>query len=164
MRTLYLCRHAKSSWANAGASDHARPLNDRGLRDAPDMAKRFAARAEPIDLIVSSDAARALATAKAYAEALGTPLHDIILEPALYHATPATIARVAAGLPASARRAMLFGHNPGMSEAVEYFTDTSLGELPTCAVVRIDFTAADWMGTGSGTGNLVWHAWPKLFE
>lgn len=161
MRTLYLCRHAKSSWADPGQSDHARPLNERGLRDAPAMAQHFRGRGEPIDLIVSSDAARALATGKAFARELGIAGDRFVLEPRLYHADVPTIARVVAGLPDSAQRVMLFGHNPGFSAAVEFFSSEDLGDLPTCALVRIDFVADGWQGTGRDLGTLVWHEYPK---
>ena len=37
MKTLYLNRHAKSSWSDSSLDDIDRPLNKRGLRDAPLM-------------------------------------------------------------------------------------------------------------------------------
>ena len=35
MKTVYLVRHAKSSWDNAFTSDFDRPLNQRGRNNAP---------------------------------------------------------------------------------------------------------------------------------
>jgi phosphohistidine phosphatase len=161
MRTLYLCRHAKSSWADPGQSDHERPLNERGLRDAPDMAQRFHARGEQLHLIVSSDAARAQATARCFFEELGMRPDRFALEPRLYHASPATIARIVSELPDHSAHVMLFGHNPGFSEAVEYFTGDGPGALPTCGLVRIDFPVEHWRATGRDLGTLAWFDCPK---
>lgn len=63
MKQLLLVRHAKSSWANSGQSDFDRPLNERGHKDAPMMAKRIMDRGIHIDLVISSNAVRALTTA-----------------------------------------------------------------------------------------------------
>lgn len=161
MRTLYLCRHAKSSWAVPGQADHERPLNERGLRDAPDMACRFKERAEPLDLIVTSDANRALTTARAFATELGISGDRFLVEPHLYHSNPPTIARIACALPDGAASAMLFGHNPGFSEAVDYFAGDGPGDMPTCGLVRIDFDADHWREVSRGTGTLVWFDYPK---
>ena len=70
-RYLILLRHAKSSWADPSLRDHERPLNKRGLRDAPDMGRRLAARQERPELIISSDAVRALDQAEQIAEKAG---------------------------------------------------------------------------------------------
>lgn len=161
MRTLYLCRHAKSSWADPGQPDHARPLNERGLRDAPLMARHLKERGEPVQLIVSSDANRAQSTARVFAKELGIGEEAFRLEPRLYHASVEAIAQVVAGLPDAAARVMLFGHNPGLSLAVGHFCGDSLGELPTCGLVRIDFVADAWRETSRGLGTLVWFEYPK---
>jgi len=161
MRTLYLCRHAKSSWADPGQSDHERPLNERGMRDAPAMARFFKERGEPVQFIVSSDANRAQTTARFFAQELGIAADGFKLEHSLYHAEPGTIAEVVSRLPDDAARVMLFGHNPGFSLAVEHFCDEHVGELPTCGLVRIDFVCDTWKATARGLGNLVWFEYPK---
>ena len=63
MKTLFLVRHAKSSRDDPSLPDRERPLDDRGKRDAPKMGKRLAKRGAKLDLLVSSPALRALATA-----------------------------------------------------------------------------------------------------
>ena len=62
MKTLYLVRHAKSSW-EFDVIDHQRPLNDRGLRDAPNVARHIAQEMPQPDYFLSSDATRAMTTA-----------------------------------------------------------------------------------------------------
>lgn len=161
MRTLYICRHAKSSWAIAGQEDHARPLNERGFRDAPSMALRFKNRGEPIDRMVSSDATRALATAKAFVKELGMDSDRFRVEPRLYHATAHAIKDVCEHFPDEDARVMIFGHNPGLSDLVRMLCDEDIGELPTCGLVRIDFTLDQWAAIARGSGTLVWFDYPK---
>lgn len=161
MRTLYITRHAKSSWSQPGLDDFHRPLNERGLRDAPFMAKVFASRNEPIDLLVSSTAVRALSTARVFARELGIPSDRILEDRSIYLAElPALIKRVNQ-LPDSAERVMLVGHNPGLSELVDHFGDGDLGELPTCAVVRLDLLIDTWAEATMGLGTVVWNDHPK---
>ncbi len=159
MRTLYIARHAKSSWADPGMSDHDRPLNERGLHDAPMMAQRFADRNEPVDLLISSTAKRATTTARAFASKLSNAkVHE---EPELYLASRRALMAIAEHLPDTAQQAMLFGHNPGLSELVEHLTENGLGELPTCAIVRIDLEVERWSEAARGTGILKWLDAPK---
>ncbi|TXI76728.1 MAG: phosphohistidine phosphatase [Flavobacteriales bacterium] len=161
MKTLYLCRHAKSSWADPGMSDFDRPLNERGVRNAGFMAGLFKARGEPVDLIVTSPANRAFTTAGHFATALGLSTDRIHPDRSIYLADRYQLAQVVSSLPPTAHRAMLFGHNPGFTELVEHFCDTGVGELPTCGLVRIDFAVGEWTHTGKGTGTLVWFDHPK---
>ena len=161
MRTLYLCRHAKSSWADDGQDDFDRPLNERGLHDAPMMARLFRERGEPVDRIVSSDANRALTTARAFARELHLADDRFVQEPHLYHANVSTIARVVNALPDSVQRAVLFGHNPGFTAAVEHFSSEDIGNLPTCGMVRIDFTVGEWRQVMRDLGTLTWFDYPK---
>ncbi len=161
MRTLYICRHAKSSWADPGQDDFDRPLNERGLRDAPMMAQVFRERGEPVDLLVTSTAVRALTTANAFARELSMQGPRLLHEPRLYHASVGTINQVVNALPASAQRVMLFGHNPGFTEILEHFTGEYVDNVPTCGMARIDFTVNEWDLVGRDLGTLVWFDYPK---
>ena len=161
MRTLYITRHAKSSWDDPRADDFHRPLNDRGQRDAPFMAQVFRSRNEPVDLLMSSTAVRALTTAHLFAMALGMERSAVQEDRMMYLAElPALIKRVDQ-LPDSAKRVMLFGHNPGLSELVEFLGDADLGEIPTCATVRIDLPINSWREASRGLGSVVWSDFPK---
>ena len=140
-------------------SDFERPLNERGLHDAPIMAKRFAERKEPVDRLISSPANRAITTARIFASTLGEmPIQEI---QELYLADVRTLMSHIVKLPDTSQHAMLFGHNPGLSELVEHLTHAGPGDLPTCAVVRIDFSAESWHEVAGGTGTLTWWDSPK---
>ena len=71
MKTLFLVRHAKANPPQQGLPDHDRVLNDRGRRDAPEMGRRLAQRGLRPDLVITSTAARARATAHLLAAELG---------------------------------------------------------------------------------------------
>lgn len=161
MRTVYLCRHAKSSWADPGQDDFDRPLNERGLRDAPAMARHFKARNEPVDLIISSPAKRALTTARAFGTELGMTGDAFREDPSLYHASTSTIHRVLGALPDAIEHVVLFGHNPGFSEAVETLSSEPIGNMPTCGMVRIDFPVDSWSLVARDMGTLIWFDYPK---
>ena len=64
MKTLFLIRHAKSSWKFHNLADHDRPLNKRGRRDAPEMGRRLSAKQIVPNTIVSSTATRAYTAAQ----------------------------------------------------------------------------------------------------
>ena len=86
MKTLYLIRHAKSSWDDPSLDDFNRPLNERGEKDAPRMGKRLKEREVTADLMITSPAKRALKTCKAIAKVLGYPGEKIKTDRSLYHA------------------------------------------------------------------------------
>ena len=90
MKTLIVVRHAKSSWDFSGIDDIDRPLNDRGKKDAPEMAKRLKERNIKVDLFVSSPAKRAKKTAKYFAEEFDVNKKDIVLIDKLYEASVPT--------------------------------------------------------------------------
>lgn len=161
MRTLYLTRHAKSSWDDPSTDDFHRPLNERGERDAPFMARVFKERGEPVDRLVSSPATRAITTAREFAKALGVKEGGIHQDKGIYLAPAEMLLRIVNLLSDDAKRVMMFGHNPGFSELAEYISDADIGEMSTCSTVRIDFTVDKWSEVSAGLGTLVWHDYPK---
>lgn len=164
MKTLYLVRHAKSSWDNAHLSDFERPLNERGQRDAPAMAERLRQRGELPGLLVSSPALRARTTAETFAEAFAIDPSAIVERMSIYEGGAQELLGLIWKLPAEESRVMLFGHNPVLSQLAHLLGDRPTGSLPTCSVVRIDFTAADWSGITPGGGRTAWHDYPKKGE
>lgn len=151
MKTLLLARHAKSDWGFHGLSDHDRPLNARGRRDAPIMARRLADDATGLDRIVSSSAARAQSTAAEYAAGFGLV---VVEEELLYAASARAILAIAAALPEESSVAMLVGHNPGMSDAVAELTGEHT-QLPTCAVAECAVDVGSWSELIEGAGRLL---------
>lgn len=144
MKTLLLIRHAKSSWDNPGLRDINRPLNERGLYDAPRMGRMIRSLGIKPDLLVSSPAKRALTTAQFFAAAFEIPDEAIAINPDIYEAHPTEIIRIIGALPNEAETVLLFGHNPTFTDVANRFTDDYIDNVPTCGVVHIVSTAPDW--------------------
>ncbi len=144
MKTLYLLRHAKSSWKDPGLSDHERPLNKRGKRDVPEMGKRLKSRGVLPDLILSSDARRALDTALPIAEMMGAPADAIRRKAGLYHASDSSILELIKGLNDRWGQVMVAGHNPGLTDLANNFLPDFLPNLPTAGVVELCFDVDTW--------------------
>lgn len=162
MRTLYLVRHAKSSWGNPGLRDHDRPLNDRGLHDAPKMAQMLASQGVVPDLLVSSPAKRALTTALFFAEAFNIEPREVQKDPNIYEAFPQEILRIISELPESAKTVLLFGHNPTFTEVANRFAeDDFIENVPTCGVVKITSSADSWKAFYEGNSKIAACYFPK---
>ena len=158
--TLHLIRHAKSDWNHEQLSDHDRPLNKRGLRDAPVMADRFLKRFGTPDYWASSSAMRAKSTMHFFAQACGKDENQIQLHRELYHASLQNILDHINSVPSNSKSAVIFGHNPGMSEISTYLSDQFI-ELPTCCIVSLEFNFEDWRLISARTGNLIQLDYPK---
>ena len=114
MKQLYLIRHSKSSWKNPKLTDKERPLNKRGKRDAPFMAKLLADQGMQVDALLASPSKRTAATAFAFAEALKISSEAIQWEETLYEASANTILHLVQGLSPNWQTVALFAHNYGL--------------------------------------------------
>jgi phosphohistidine phosphatase len=147
MKTLFLVRHAKSSRDDPTLADRDRPLNDRGLHDAPRMGHRLAKRGAKPDAIVSSPALRALATARLFAKELGFDRDRIVVDERLYATSADELLAVVRALDDRLGRVMLFGHNPELTDFAHRLSGT-IGNLPTCAVAEFGFDTTEWSAVG----------------
>jgi phosphohistidine phosphatase len=139
MIRLVLVRHAKSDWGDPRLDDHDRPLNDRGIRDAPRMARVLAATDFRPEMILSSTALRARTTAEAFAAQFGVAVD---LDPELYAAPARTLLAKASG--SGARRVIVVAHDPGMTALAEQLSGGEIGHMPTCAVATFTWHDDDW--------------------
>ena len=147
MKTLFLIRHAKSSWDDTALPDKDRPLNDRGRRDAPKMGERLAKRDVKPDLILSSPAVRALSTAEIIAKKLDYRRKDILVNERLYAVEADDLLDVIHQLGDKVERVMLFGHNPELTELAHRLAG-EITHMPTCAVAELTFDAKSWSNIG----------------
>ena len=162
MRTITLVRHAKSSRDYPELSDFERPLNPRGRKEAPAIAARLRKADIKPDLLISSPATRAIATARLFAEELNMHLDEIVLNPHIYEASAWTLLHIVRSLSLEYDDVMLFGHNPGISNfAKDLAKDCTFDEMPTCAAVRIELPARGWSLIQPGTGKVVRYETPK---
>lgn len=159
-RHLLVVRHAKSDWT-AGAADIDRPLNGRGLRDAPAIGRWIREQGLAVDAAVVSPAARTRATWALLAEGAELQL-DPVLDRAIYLGDALDLAAAAQAIDTAARCAVLVGHSPGCGEFVEWATQ-GRGEAEAFAALRSKYPTAavaalaldtDWASVGPGTASL----------
>ena len=163
MKILYLIRHAKSSWADFNLDDIDRPLNKRGLRDAPFMAQLLVGQGVRPDALVSSPAKRAYCTAVFFAQAFDYPAADIVQRPAIYEASWYQIQQVARELNDEWKTVCLFGHNPSFTASANAFYSDYLPNLPTCGVVRVELDIERWAELAPERGRVTAIHYPKEF-
>lgn len=161
MKKLILIRHAKSSWASGVDTDFDRPLNDRGLRDAPVMAKRLHERLPLVDAIISSAANRTMTTAGYFAEAYGKKKSEVVREPRLYHAPPQTFDELIAHLDDQLETVIMCAHNPGITEFVNELTQVRLDNMPTCAIFAVETAAEKWLDFKTAAKSFLFFDYPK---
>lgn len=162
MKRLTLVRHAKSDWSLPGQNDWDRPLNRRGQRDAPEMARRLRSRRLKPDLILSSPAVRALTTAAVMARELNVPAAHVIQDERLYLASAADLVAVVRELGGEAQHLMVFGHNPGITDCANQLSaGDQIDNLPTCGVFTAQFAVASWRELGAHSGRDAEFDYPK---
>ncbi|MFY0628133.1 MAG: histidine phosphatase family protein [Reichenbachiella sp.] len=161
MKTLFLVRHAKSSWDFPELSDKERPLNKRGNKNAPAMAKYLNKRIVPPDVIICSPSRRTHETAKYFIKRFGYDQNQIVYKEELYHAYKSDFEGVISQIDNVNESAMLFAHNPGITDYVSELTGQFFDNIPTCGVVSIGLNTDDWRNIGIIKGELNFYYYPK---
>lgn len=160
-RTLILVRHAKSSWSNPGLSDHDRPLNKRGQRDAPRMGRRLAVLDYQPQHLVSSSAARARDTAELIAAEIDYDALAIEVDNQLYGAVPGEILRTVATWDDDIDCGMLVAHNPGITDLVNYLAGADISNIPTCGIAIMRISQSSWFGLYDTAAELLHYDYPR---
>lgn len=149
MKRLYIIRHGKSSWDHEGTQDIDRPLKERGVNDALKMAELVDHELERPQLIISSNAIRALHTAVIFHRVLKLPEASLTVNPDLYHADTSEILNIICTVEDSVDTLMIFGHNPGFTDFANYLSNLNLMNLPTTGMVTLDFDIETWTEVGN---------------
>ncbi|MDX1941433.1 MAG: histidine phosphatase family protein [Saprospiraceae bacterium] len=163
MKTVYFVRHAKSSWDNPGLTDRERPLNQRGKRDAPFMAKLLKGQDVHPDKLVSSPANRAFTTASYFAEAFGLESADILVIQRIYEAYSDDLLDIIRHLSDEWNTILIFGHNPTFTEVVNRFSNNYIANIPTCGIERVDDSVERWRDFGSKAAGVKAFYYPKQY-
>jgi phosphohistidine phosphatase len=130
-KTIIIIRHAKSSWTDLSMRDFDRPLDDRGLKDAPMMASKLKDFGVKPDVLISSAANRALMTANFFSGEFGLAVKE---EKSLYHAPPSAYLEKINGLSEDITTVVFFGHNPGVTDLANEIEPGIIDDLPTCSI------------------------------
>ncbi len=164
MKTLYILRHAKSSWEFDELSDHDRPLNKRGRTDAPLMGRELASRGEAPALIISSPAVRALTTANLVGKELGYDPDHILIDDRIYGADKKTLLEVVRESPAEIDSVMLVGHNEALTEFANMLSPEVIGSIPTAGLVALSFNCESWYEIDRDNASYKFFDFPKNYR
>ena len=150
MKTLYIVRHAKSSWEYSGIEDIDRPLKKRGIKDAHLMSKFLAKEVGRPDVFVSSSANRALHTAVIFCENFEYPLSNLQIKRQLYSFSDGYLVKTVNALDDGFNSAIIFSHDHGINTFVNKFGNKPISHVTTCGVIGIQFEDKHWKNIKKG--------------
>lgn len=142
-------------------SDHDRPLNSRGKRDAPIMAGKLAEMVDHIDLWLISTAKRARKTAKAFRKVIRGK--EVSPEPRIYHANTSELIQLLHEIDDEHESVVFFGHNPSFTSVHNAFASQLLDNLPTCGIFEMKSTAPTWAEVTPENTKVETLLYPKMF-
>ncbi len=160
MKKLFIIRHAKSDLTNSNTSDFDRPLNHRGLRDSQKIGEHLNIHFAKPEIILTSPAKRALTTSHIIAEQINYSTDKIQKEDPLYLATLEDLIKQIQNLDNKCNVVYIFGHNPGVSSLVSYFTNEWI-EMKTCCAAILEAEVDDWKAWIKGIALLKNYISPK---
>lgn len=163
MKILYIVRHAKSSWKEAGRTDFERSLNRRGMHNAPFMGNLLAEQNVKPDIILSSPAKRAITTARLISDSLGYSTDNIQEEESIYEAGIGLLVKIINNISDTNNIAMIFGHNPGLTMVTNYMCDKYIDNIPTCGIVKIELNVDSWNDVADECGEIISFDYPKKY-
>ena len=168
MKTLFLLRRAKSSWSEPGLADFHRPLNERGRRAAPLVARHLAHSDLLPDHILCSAALR---TRETLALMLPGLARDAVLriESGLYGADATTLLKRLKRIETTVDCVLLIAHNPGLEDLAaricgggpEPMRRRMDEKFPTAALAAFAIDAARWSSLRKGAAILTDFVLPK---
>lgn len=152
MRRLILMRHGKSAWDSPALCDHARPLERRGERSGKLMGRALLERGWVPDVILTSDARRAEATANFLQAELRDPPVERV--PELYLGGPYELGRAARRISQGASTVLMVGHNPGLEDGIQHLSGVDVTVKTADAVLLASSELADlsWAAVIQETG------------
>lgn len=159
MKTLFLLRHAKSSWNEPNLPDFDRPLNARGLKGAELIGTFLKKKKVSFDLVLSSPAVRARETIEIVLKTAKLPV-EVRYDQRIYDASPPALIEVITQIEEDKKKVLLVGHNPGVEKLLEMLTG-GIAHVATGTFAKIDLKAAKWTKVLESPGNLDWLVKPK---
>ena len=155
MKTLYIVRHAKSSWEYQGIKDIDRPLKKRGINDAYLVSEVIQKKVKTPNLFVSSCANRALHTAMIFGYTFNFPLTNVKIRKELYSFSDGYLIKTVKAFDDGFESAIVFSHDHGINTFVNKFGDKFISHVPTCGVIGIRFKDNHWKNIKKGETFLV---------
>ncbi|MFC7357328.1 SixA phosphatase family protein [Jejudonia soesokkakensis] len=149
MKTLYMVRHAKSSWKH-DVIDHQRPLKKRGENDATLVSEKIATEVPAPQKMISSDAVRALTTATYFKKTFGISEDDFSTNHDLYDFSGQNVMKIIKNLDDTLDRVMIVGHNHAFTSVANMLGNSYIENVPTCGFVMLEFETDSWSNITTG--------------
>lgn len=161
MKRIFFIRHAKSSWDSGVSKDIDRPLNNRGRRDGPHMAKLLKEKDIKVDGMVKSPAQRITETADFFINELGLNNDQVYTELTIYHGSLYDVLDAMHSLPPEWSNAILIGHNPSMTSIAYHFGARDIENVPTCGILEVVSSADEWAEVNNSNAKVKAFYYPK---
>ncbi len=162
MKYLFLLRHAKSSW-DYTVADWNRPLSERGIMDAELISQLLKKQKQHPELIVTSNAARAIHTASIFHKALNLPATSLLIAPELYMCSMRQFKKIIHQLPEDKDAIMLVSHNPLLTQFFNQVVDHGVDNIPTSGLAIMKFDIDTWSQVGN-SADLLHFEYPKKYK
>jgi phosphohistidine phosphatase len=146
MKTLYIVRHAKSSWDFPELPDVDRPIIETGIYNTKKIVTELNNRNVSVDMMICSHAKRAGETAKIIATGINYPVEKIEVSKQIYQVDRDDIFNLIFGLNDNLDSLMIIGHNPTLTQFANLFLDEKIDLLPTSGVISLSFETGNWLG------------------
>ena len=158
MKEFYLIRHAKSDWNDPDLTDFERPLNQKGLKDAPFMAEKLAYLNFNPELIVCSPSKRTTTTSELISKKTAT-----LYVSSIYEASLEDLIHLMNMLPSEHSSIAIIGHNPSIINLSNYLTGDIIDHMPSCSIIKIELAIDEWNEVTQGIGTKKYFIHPKAF-
>jgi phosphohistidine phosphatase len=159
MLTLYLLRHAKSSWADESMRDFDRPLANRGREDCAIIGEFIEEKGIEFDLVLVSTAVRTRETIQLVKERAKFD-SEVRYDDRIYEATTSQLLEVITQVENNRKSVLLVGHNPGIEDLLALLTGEHL-QVSTATFAKIDIKAPEWSASLVNKGTVDWIVRPK---
>ncbi|HNW97404.1 MAG TPA: histidine phosphatase family protein [Bacteroidales bacterium] len=164
MKTLYVVRHAKSSWDFPDLPDVDRPLVEKGINKTKKIIKQLNEKNVKLDLLISSHAKRAHETAKLIAAGIFFPVERIEISRNIYQVDEDKIFNLLFSLNDEVDSVMIVGHNPALTQFANIFLDEKIDLLPTSGVISLEFKTDKWTDIPKASCKTNFVLFPKMLD
>jgi len=164
MKTLYIGRHAKSSWDYPELPDIDRPVTEKGINNTKKVLREMQNKGICIDLLISSYAKRAYETAKIIAAGINYPVEKIDINKNIYRCDENYIFDLLYEISDNIDTIMIIGHNPTLTQFINYFIDKKFDILPTSGIVSMSFDINKWNKIAKAKPKINFILFPKLIS
>jgi phosphohistidine phosphatase len=137
-------RHAKAISKSVDLPDKERPLLFKGETNTRFITNYLYRNNISVSLIITSQAIRALETAKIFAETLNHPEDKIKIEKEIYNSGKKALLKQFDNIPDTEKSVLIIGHNPSITKFVNYFIEDKIGNLPGSGLICLGFEMKRW--------------------